>query len=222
MPQNAQELHEAARLLFLHPNSVVLGFQMLEEAMTALRTIEILKWGSSEKWGRPTVDGKNLKVWRCKGQHENNPFVTLHEGLQAVRAAHQAWLAANYPAATTDFPSHCGGRISKAALAKALRRLTKKIERKLTSHGMRAFYVLVRRSQGASDEQIAFEIGHSSNGACIKSTYGAAPASWRNGGGPNLSWLPSVLAWAELEKNGWKFPAASKVVQVPVELAKAA
>jgi hypothetical protein len=74
---------------------------------------------------------------------------------------------------------------------------TGKLNRKLTSHGMRAFYVLARRSQGATDEQIAWEIGHSSNGACVKTTYGGVPENWRNGGGPNLSWLPAVAkpAW---------------------------
>lgn len=227
MPSSAEELHTNAKPLFQHPHSVVLAFQMLEEAMTGLRTIEVLKWGT-EQFGKPTVDGKNINVWRCKGQHANNPFVALHPGLVAVRTAHQLWLAANYPDATTAFPSHFGGCISKAALGKALRRLRKKLTKKLTSHGMRAFYVLIRRSQGASDEQIAFEIGHSSNGACIKTTYGSAPESWENGGGPNLSWLPEVPAWAELEKNGWKFPKppktpeVSKVPKPPVELEKAA
>ncbi len=73
---------------------------------------------------------------------------------------------------------------------------------------MRAFYVLIRRSQGASDEQIADEIGHSSNGAYIKSTYGGSPEEWRTGKAPNFSWLPTTapLAWAKLESNGWEFP----------------
>jgi len=96
-------------------------------------------------------------------------------------------------------PSHCGGSVGKGALVHALRRLhrTGKLKRKLTSHGMRAFYVLVRRSQGATDEQIAWEIGHSSNGACVKTTYGGVPENWRSGGGPNLKWFPSALkpAW---------------------------
>jgi hypothetical protein len=87
------------------------------------------------------------------------------------------------------------------------------LRRRLKSHGMRALYVLIRRSQGAKDEIIADEIGHSSNGACIKSTYGGVPDSWRNGGGPNMKWLPTSfpVAWAELEKNGWKaeYPPSS-------------
>ena len=191
-PRNVDELHEAAALLFQHPHSVVLGFQLLAEAYTGLRTQEVLKWGE-ENFGTTTPDGKSLYVWRLKGQHHNNPYCFNHEGLQAFLEAHRMWKTANFPDSPWFFPSHCAGRVGKGALAHALRRLHKKgnLKRKLTSHGAgRGFYVLVRRSQGASDEAIAFEIGHSSNGACIKSTYGGVPDNWRNGGGPHLSWLP--------------------------------
>ena len=39
-----KELHACAALLFAHPHSVVLAFQMLFEAYTGLRTCEVLKW----------------------------------------------------------------------------------------------------------------------------------------------------------------------------------
>ena len=215
MPRTTDELHDAARLLFAHPHSVVLGFQMLDEACSGLRTNEVLKWGT-DIFGTTTEDGANVHVWRLKGQHANNPYVANHEGLKAVLAAHMAWLAANYPEGTESwFPSHTGGSIGDTALAHALRRLwkSKMLRRRLKSHGMRALYVLIRRSQGAKDEIIADEIGHSSNGACIKSTYGGVPDSWRNGGGPNMKWLSTSVpvAWAELEKNGWKaeYPPSS-------------
>jgi hypothetical protein len=60
-----------------------------------------------------------------------------------------------------------------------------------------------RRSQGVRDEVIAHEIGHTSGGQCIRSTYGGVPANWLNGGAPNLSWLPTKIppVWAALEKN---------------------
>jgi hypothetical protein len=44
MPGSADELHGCASELMLNPHSVVLGFQLLFEAMTGLRTCEILKW----------------------------------------------------------------------------------------------------------------------------------------------------------------------------------
>lgn len=198
-PHDAHELHEAASLLFQHPHSVVLGFQMLSEAYSGLRTIEVLQWGK-DHFGTLTQDGKYLNVWRCKGQHSTNPYANAHDGLQALLKAHASWKENYYPDSPWFFPSHCGGVVDKGALAHALLRMTPKLKRKLTSHGMRAFFVLVRRSQGATDEQIAWEIGHSSNGVCIKSTYGGVPENWRNGGGPNLNWLPSTAkpAWDTL------------------------
>ncbi|HEV2380842.1 MAG TPA: site-specific integrase [Terriglobia bacterium] len=207
MPRSADELHEAAALLFQHPHTVVLGFQMLSEAYTGLRTIEVLKWGE-DHFGTVITGGEFMNVWRCKGQHANNPYSKVHPGLKALLEAHAAWKAENYTDRKEFFPSHCGGTVDKGSLAHALRRIRKQLKRKLTSHGMRAFYVLIRRSQGASDEQIADEIGHSSNGACIKTTYGGSPEEWRNGKAPNFSWLPAnvPVAWSELEKNGWKFP----------------
>ena len=192
---------------------------MLGEAYSGLRTCEVLEWGD-DVFGTRAEDGKNLHVWRCKGQHDNNPYVACHAGREALLTALAAWLKVSFAETCTFFPSYCGGRVGLRALAHALLRLFKKgkLKLKLTSHGMRAFYVLIRRSQGASDEQIAPEIGHTSNGLCIKKTYGSAPDSWRNGGAPNLSWLPvdpKNYAWAELEKNGWKFtpeqPEAAKL-----------
>jgi hypothetical protein len=210
-PQDANELHDAFRPFFSHPNSVVLGFQGLIEAMTGLRGQEPLCWGEGI-FGQLTPDGKNVQVWREKGQHHVNPYCNVNEGLKAVLDAHASWKSENYPVRPEFFPSHCGGTVSKGALAKALRRLLKKgvLKRKLIPHGTgRAFYVLVRRSHGVSDEKIAFELGHKSNGACIRTTYGGVPQSWRDGNGPKLTWLPTkvAVAWAELEKNGWKCPA---------------
>jgi len=205
MPQNADELHAAAAILFEHRHSVVLGFQMLFEAYTGLRTSEVLRLGE-EDFGKTTEDGRFLKVWRCKNQHAINPYCNIHTGLQELLKAHSEWKAATFPKSRSFFPSHCGGPVGKGALAHALRRVEEKLPRRFRPHGLRAFYVLVRRSQGASDEQIAFELGHSSNGACIRSTYGGVPENWRNGGGPNMSWVPmGKTAWAKLQGDGWKF-----------------
>jgi len=208
-PLDADELHESAAVLFEHRNTVVLGFQLLAEAYSGLRTSEVLRWGV-EKFGTPSQDEEHIHVWRLKGQHLVNPYCYNHEGMQALLQAHAAWKQANYPDASVFFPSHCGGVVGKGALAHRLDRLHKagRIKRKLTSHGGgRAFYVLIRRSQGIKDEVIAFEIGHTSGGQCIKTTYGGVPPNWQNGKAPNLSWLPIKvpLAWASLEKSGWKF-----------------
>jgi len=209
MPHSADELHQSAALLFEHPDTVVLGFQMIGEAYSGLRTKEFFKWGT-EHFGSLTPDGEYVNVWRCKNQHSVNPYCRNHEGLKAFFAAYAAWKKANHPNSPHFLPSsRTDGPVCQTALSRALRRLAPKMKRRLKPHGTgRAFYVLIRRSQGAKDEVIAFELGHMSNGACIRSTYGGVPEEWLTGKAPNYSWLPTKnpLAWAKLEANGWQFP----------------
>jgi integrase len=99
-------------------------------------------------------------------------------------------------------PSRCGFRYPQPdALTAALNRLwaDHKIKKHMTSHGLRALYVWVRRSQGADDSQIAFEIGHSSP-LMIQRVYGSCPPHWRTGKAPNYSWRPTgKLAWSQLD-----------------------
>ena len=122
MPDDADELHSIAGLLFENPHSLVLGFQMLFEANTGLRTSEMLMWGS-DKFGTTTADGKSIHVWRCKGQHAVNPYVTNHKGLQALIEAHAKWKTQYYPDSPWFFPGHdrdANGPVDKGALAHAL------------------------------------------------------------------------------------------------------
>ena len=205
MPDDADELHCIAGFLFENPHSLVLGFQTLFEAYTGLRTSEILKWGS-DKIGTTTADGKSVHVWRCKGQHAVNPYVTNHAGLQALIEAHAKWKALDDPDSPWFFPGHdraANGPVDKGALAHALRRLHRKglIKKKRISHGMRAFYVTVRRSYGATDAQIAHEIGHTSGGSTLGKVYGGVPPEWLTGSGPKMSWLPvpGKPAWESIK-----------------------
>ena len=201
-PTSAEELHAVAAVLFATPQSEVLAFQMLLEAYTGLRTCELLKWAPGQIYGTETTDDKNLYVYRGKKQAANNPYVFIHPGLEALLPVYRKWLAKRYPNATSGFPGHGVPIVGDRSLTHRLRLLFKtgKLPRLLSSHGMRAFFVLIRRSQGIADEQIAFELGHSSNGATIRSTYGGVPQSWRNGGGPHLDWLPTgEPAWAMLD-----------------------
>ena len=202
-PQHATELHGVAALLFSNHKSETLGWQLVFEAMTGLRTKEVVGLRMDAKPGQPghvRADG-NLDMGRCK--KGANPFVFIHSGLKSVLKAHAVWHAARYPNSPWYFPGREEPNlkpIGKGALAHRLNQLRSQIGRKITSHGMRAFYVLIRRSQGVSDAIIAWEIGHTSGGAVIESTYGSAPLNWQNGGGPNLKWLPKgKLAWEAIE-----------------------
>ena len=98
------------------------------------------------------------------------------------------------------FPGKLEGQpAGNGALAQALRKLKKNIGKKITSHGMRTFYVLIRRSQNVSDDQIALELGQRSGGGLIATVYGDVPENWRNGGGPNLTWMPKKPVWSSYE-----------------------
>ncbi len=206
MPGNADELHEIARQLYRFRSSEVLGFQLLFTAFTGQRTCEILKMkvgAGPEEPGHVTEDGKCLRVWRAKGQDIVNPFCAVHEGLDGLLRAHKQWLERRYPSSLWFFPGRGGDApVQKAALAHALKRMRAKgaLERKIIPHGARAYFVTVRRSQGASDNQIALEIGHTSGGSTLSAVYGGVPPDWLKGHGPKMSWLPSGKpAWTSLE-----------------------
>jgi hypothetical protein len=108
------------------------------------------------------------------------------------------------------------GPADKSALTKALGRLfancarNKKIsdpkkrllelKKKFTSHGARAFYVFVRRSQGATDAQIAYEINHVGGVATLEKVYGIAPPHWRDSKAAAISWIPKGSpAWERIQ-----------------------
>ena len=201
MPGNADDLHEIARQLFRFRTSEVLGFQLLFTAFTGQRTCEILKLrvdAGPDEPGFVTEDRKCLRVWRAKGQDIVNPYCAVHEGMDGLLVAHKKWLEVRYPNSRWFFPGRGGdGQVEKAALAHALKRLREKglLRRKVIPHGARAYFVTVRRSQGASDGQIAIEIGHTSGGSTLSAVYGGVPPEWihwRHGSGENVILTPRV------------------------------
>jgi integrase len=211
MPVDANDLHRLASLFFSNPRSEVLGWQLLFEAVTGLRTCEVLRmrWDAQPyQPGWITADGKSLCVGtlaeqgRAKKQHAVNPFVNIHEGLKATLDALLLWKTKRFPESPWFFPSteYPMKPVGGTALAHALLRVSPQLGHKVTSHGMRAFYVLVRRSHGISDVQIAYEIGHTTGGATIAAVYGGCPPEWMLGGGPKMTWLPSgEPAWKALD-----------------------
>ena len=215
-PENADELHSIAATLFSERSSEALAWQLLFEAYTALRTSEILKLRmDADGFGKAGfVDPEdNLHVHRVK--RGINPFVHCHDGLKALRKAHAIWHAIRYPENPYFIPGKLPGQpASRRSLAHALHRLRKAIGRKITSHGMRAFYVFVRRSWGIDDGLIAVELGQGSGAGLIATTYGGVPPNWRSGGGPKLTWLPKGdPAWAKFEQSGWKTEEVEQLVE---------
>jgi integrase len=209
MPNDADELHSIVELMFASPRSDTLGWQMLIEAATGLRTIEALQLRSDAKPYEPgwiTQDGKSLCVRRAKNQESVNPFVRVHDGLAAILEAHRQWKEYRYPDSPWYFPSYRneGKCVDICALGQSLRQKRGKLGRKITSHGLRAFYVTIRRSHGIPDIQIAYEIGHTSGGQTLASVYGGVPPHWLAGDGPKMSWLPTGLpAWQKRWPQGF-------------------
>src|SRR6266567_1182344 len=162
-PQNSDELHEIARLFFSDPRSESLGWQLLYEANTGLRTEEVLRLRRDAKPGEPGHVAPDGKLHVIRSKNGVNPFVRIHQDLKALMKAHAAWLAIRYPESPWFIPGRDPMQpADSGALAHALRRLRKQIGEKITSHGMRAFYVLVRRSQGTAENIIAWELGQRS------------------------------------------------------------
>lgn len=90
------------------------------------------------------------------------------------------------------------------------RRVSPKFGRELTSHGLRAFYVTVRRSHGILDVQIAYEIGHTSGGQTLAEVCVGNPLHWLVGDGPKMSFLPTgEPAWHQF------WAGADKVITLP-------
>jgi hypothetical protein len=219
-PENVDELHDIAEKLFLDRRSETLGWQALIEGMTGLRTNEALALrmnARSDEPGGVTEDGNSLCVRRSKKPGRDNPYCEVHAGLKALLAAHKAWHKKRYRGSPWYFPGRDKDAelpISKGALTQTLQRLfaRKELKKKFISHGMRAFYVLVRRSNGILDSQIAWEINHVGGVATLEKVYGGVPPHWANGKGPRLSWIPRRKpAWESIK---YEAPKAAKRTDV--------
>ncbi|MGA2660236.1 MAG: hypothetical protein ABSH34_22285 [Verrucomicrobiota bacterium] len=220
-PSDIEEFHEVAGLLMSSRRSETLGWQYLFEGMTGLRTEEILNLRMDARPDEPggvTKDGGSLCVRRAKKSTRDNRYVEVHAGLELALKAHKAWHRKRYPRSAWYFPGFekpREGPVDKSALTKALGRLFANSERnerisdpqkkfpalkkKFTSHGARAFYVLVRRSQGATDPQIAYEINHVGGVATLERVYGIVPPHWRNSKAAAISWVPKGSpAWKKI------------------------
>jgi hypothetical protein len=208
-PTDAEELHETAKIFFSDPRSEVLGWQMLFEASSSLRTRETVCLGMNAEKGDPgQITGESMLVKRGKkGDGTDNAYIHIHAEIKILLEAHKAWHEQRYPLSKFMFPgrsrdSMC--HVSEQALAKGLLRLHEDgTIRKFTSHGMRAYYVLVRRSWGIPDTQIAAEINHTGGVEALRISYGVIPPAWLEGKGPKITWLPkdpSKYAWLAIKQ----------------------
>jgi hypothetical protein len=195
-PESGNEFHEIAKLMLSgNIRGQVLGWQMLFEGMTGVRTRECLALRmDAKRRSEPGFAESGKWLWLKRSKQGVNPFVVL-EGrpeMKALLTAHRKWHRETFPDSPWYFPSpeDPSNPVTARALVRKLAELHKAgdVARKMTSHGMRAFYVLVRRSQGAPDGQICSEIGDKTI-SLIENTYGALPPNWK--GGKEISFMPA-------------------------------
>lgn len=130
-------------------------------------------------------------------------YIAVRKDMKVLWRAHQKWLKKYYPDSVWWFPGHDRNKnlpASASALTHALERLLKtgRLSRKITSHGLRALFVMMRRSQGIRDEQIAAELHQIGGVGTLQRVYGKCPTAWLTGNPPNFSWTPKKLAWSDM------------------------
>jgi integrase len=202
MPASGMELHRMARcLLEGRADSQVLGWWMLIQAMTGCRSNELLRFRMDAKDTTAPGFADKDYLYLARSKKGVNPWQVLHPALRKCLVAFRAWHKVRFPKSYWWFPSlqnhtkPCDLR----SLGRAMTRVAPLVcGAHRTPHGLRAFYVTVRRSQGVSDAQIAAEIGDKTT-SLISTTYGECPPNWR--GGPELNWLPvkAKPAWHGLK-----------------------
>lgn len=191
-PLHAEELHALAAHLFAQRRSEILGWQLLIEAMTGCRTSEVLRLRTDAQRPRDPGYVEGEWLWLHRAKNGVNPFALVHPALRACLDALHRWRLLRKISAPWYFPSPTrpGSPVAITSLTQALRTAGPLVVgRHLTSHGLRSYYVTVRRSQSISDAQIAAEIGDKSGAAIIVSTYGSIPPNWR--GEKEITWLPA-------------------------------
>lgn len=157
-----------------------------------------------------SLDGQSgtRKMRVQRGKNGQNPFVSIHPALADFLQHWTAWLDSTLGVpkssfARSLFPSpedQSKSIFEDGDFTPLIRRLTDACEHiqapRLKPKGFgRAFYVRVRRSQGIDDSVIAGELGQTTNGQLIRTTYGNPEDL---AGGAMFDWLPKdnlVPAW---------------------------
>lgn len=199
-PRSGDELHNLAAAMFEGKRSATLGWMTLITAMVGCRVSEMTSLRTDAAEGEPgnITDGT---LWLRRKKHGAYPFLKVHPDLAQCLDAFWKWRKERYKGRTSHwwFPGRDDPSkpVLEQSLTHALRRVGKLVANEArTAHGLRSFYVTVRRSQGASDAEIALETGHISGGREIVRTYGDATPR-------KLSWRPSdgqPDAWQIYEK----------------------
>lgn len=127
--ESIEELHQVAGLLMSSRQSEVLGWLLLVEANTGLRSEEAVLLRMCDRSDEPgglTADGRTLCVARAKKSQLQNTHVEVHPGLREILDAHIKWHHNRYPRSQWYFPGRDadgGKHVCKGSLSSALNRL---------------------------------------------------------------------------------------------------
>jgi integrase len=219
MPSDDDELHRIISDLFdAGGQSVVAGAQLMFMAMTGLRPGEpgALRWDAigDQPGARRTIlrDAESVEVMLVgRTKSGTNPGIRIHSALADFLSAWAAYAKSEWPDSPWMFPDpqHPDRPLVRYSRSKDshLCRLLQAAAARLglgprRPHGMRAYYVRVRRSQGVDDASIAVELGQGSGPGLIVRTYGQRLAIL--GGDGLYDWMPTdpqKIAWRALESS---------------------
>lgn len=193
-----EEFHQLAKLLFASDQSRALGWQLLLEGMTGVRTSELLacRLDATAPTQPGYLDHHALTVLRLKDGIEPYALLEAAPGHSPLRDCLQAFLNW-HDKRKIKTPWFIPGRTGKdkpnrCSLTHALHRACRVLKIPLvTSHGLRAYFVSAQRSMGISDDEIATRLGHKSTQQ-VEQTYGTVRPGWR--GSWKMDFLPEDFA----------------------------
>jgi integrase len=215
MPSSADELHILCGALMLNadPYDTVAGALLMYLALSGQRPGEgqFLRWDAKYAGQRPepghrytvTLDGTPAELLAVKRLKAGiNPAVRVRPALAAFLSHWQPYSQARWRS-NYFFPNPADRNKpydeSNGANSRRLAAVATQLQLgERHAHSMRAFYVRVRRSQGADDGTIALELGQGSGARMIVDTYGEAHGIHGDG---RFDWLPAagtVPCWERL------------------------
>ena len=174
MPMSDEELHDLIADIMANSRfNTMTGHQGALEALTGGRTSEILQLLANAEHGQPGYwNDEYLYINRIKDGIY--PYVIMHEPLRQALVAAKKFKDKHHPRAKYLLVGK-GGIVPPFhdSLTHALQASAKRLGLgPKTSHGLRAYYVRVCRSQGIPDQEIGMRLGHRSGVSLIKDTYG--------------------------------------------------
>jgi integrase len=207
-PSSTEEFHKVGAVLFSKQRSMVMGWQWMIDGVLGMRTRETVELRRDAKSASEPGFRMGRTMYSIPGKKDGSTRgFYLNDDALIILAAMDAWAKKFRPKSPYYFPGERGtkGHVGSGALTNYLERLVKsgRITRKLTAHGARAFKVLVERSRGKSDAEIAALLNQEGGVDTLQRSYGMIPPEWRGGEGPKMRFLPKNpkdYPWAKLFK----------------------